>query len=500
MELGFVFAVLRRYAALLMITTLVGLLLGVAFTSRSTNYRAVATLLIQSPSNGNGPIAGGDPDRYVDSEVRVLASSAISDAVTSAIGESTSQWTVAFTRQTASNVVDIVVTSESAEVASDVANAFATAYVAQAQESPSSPITAADLVALQARLTGLVDQLAALNANLRASLPAGSTNINDSDDTASLAQRDTTLLEYQRLLGTKTQVESELAVKINSRLLNPANIPEMSIQSSKVIPPIAGAVAGAIIGIALALMLGRFANDVIGVRHFEEIVGAPVACVLPGAGGRSSTGAVAEGIERVRVSIASVHAPGHLRVAVGSTLAGLDSNQLAGLIAESFAGMGDDVVLVAADWSAPDLAHRSPSGPHDQGSPHRTSPGVLATSITYPSSGVLPRGDVNRAFTEAAGPSGIAVFDVGPLLASTVALEAPDHVDVLVILAPERGQPEWQLRAIASLLAGRRATVVPVLTQWRMAPPQLEQTKGPPALPTSAMHDPAFNHSHADVD
>lgn len=487
MELGFVFAAVRRHAFLVVAMAVLGVAAGLVPAARHVSqYQAVATLLIQSPSNGNGPIAIGDPDRYVASEVSTLGSATISDAVIKSVGVPATDWSVKFSQHTASNIVDVIVISKSPTEARDVANAFADTYIAHAKSTSTGTTTPADLAALQARLDALVNQLAALNTKLRAALPTGSTNIADSNDTVSLAQRDTTLLEYQRLLATKTQQENDAAITVNSQVVNHAVLPTSPIAASKKVLPVLGGIGGLLAGFALAMILGRFSKDVIDSGQFEEILGAPIVCTLPRQGKRRSGRKLSEDVERICASIASVRTSNHVRVAVASTRGGLDTGRLAANIAAGFGGLGDDVVLINASAAA--VSTNSPAVGHSSRgvSLGRT---VTVRPLTAANGADVARNDVGQTLSLAAGPAWMAIFDVGPILATAVAMESPRHVDVVVLIAPQRSQPEWQLIAIARLMEGARATVVPVLarvgrrTGSRTERPKQVAAPVPPARP-----------------
>jgi len=134
----------RRVAILLAVLVIVGFSMVIS-SSRPTVYRATAEVLVQSSGVelALDPSARprADPQRLVETEIRILASPAVREAVRIALGEAPP---ISAAPAGDADVISIDAESGSAERAATIANAYADAYVAVRRQQTDDGATAAN--------------------------------------------------------------------------------------------------------------------------------------------------------------------------------------------------------------------------------------------------------------------------------------------------------------------------------------------------------------------
>ncbi|HVF14043.1 MAG TPA: polysaccharide biosynthesis tyrosine autokinase [Acidimicrobiales bacterium] len=150
----------RRVAILLAVLVIVGFSMVIS-SSRPTVYRATAEVLVQ-PNGVEAALDPGrppaDPERLVETEIRILASPAVREAVRIALGEAP-----AISAEPAgdADVIAIHADDGTPERAATIANAYADAYVAVRRQQTEDAATAAT-AEIQKRVGELQAQIDAI--------------------------------------------------------------------------------------------------------------------------------------------------------------------------------------------------------------------------------------------------------------------------------------------------------------------------------------------------
>ncbi len=504
MELGFIAAAMKRYLIMVLLCAAVGVGLAVmAVRAAQVQYEARAIVLVLPPSTGNGSTYTGDPDRYIDAEISTLYSTTIQSLVVEKVpGESPASIAAAvtFEQRANSDVVDIIALTESPDRSQALVNAYAAAYIEHAEalaQKASEP--SPELTALVEQLNTLEVELAELTENIRDALPAGATDLSQTNDTVSLAQRDAVLLEYQRLLDTKTRLENESEVDVNSEVLDLSGLPAAPVGGGSRLLLALGLVGGVGLGASVALLRARFSSEIIDPAQVEELLGQPISVHIPRVRGlgvdttkvaTSPPDDIVEPLERLCVGAQTAATGEFVRIAVTGTVRGVGSSTLAAAMAGRFARRGSPTMLVDADQVDPWLSEAFGTV-RDRGlirllsvvNSGRSSSSVPGESVTVGSMSIgtripelrvlgigevdvehpLQRVDVPKMVALLSVPGTVSVIDAGPMLDNAASLEIARSVDALVVLMPERRQQAWQLATIERSLIDTGVAVFPVV-------------------------------------
>ena len=503
-ELGFIAAAVKRYALMVALCAIVGVVLGLlAVRSSKPLYESTAVILVRPSSSGNGITFTGDPDRYVDAEISIMGSLAIQQLVIDKLPTETEASladVVTFTQRANSDVVDIVASTRSPQRSQSIANAYAAAYVdsseavAQQASEPSPALTE-----LNKSLLAVQDQIVTLTEKVRDALPTGATDLSQSTDTLSAAQRDIALLEYQRLLENKTRLENNAEVTVNSAIVNLAARPGVPNGGASKLLIALGLVGGLGVGASAALLRARFSSEVIDPAQVEELLGRPLVVRIPKVRnlGFDTTllaseppRGIVESLERLCVSVQAATTGDCIRVAVTGTMHGVGASSIATSMAGRFARRGSPTILVDADQVDPWISEifgitggrgllRLLNPPTTRGSGGRA---VSASSMSMGSNvpelrvlGIgevdaehpLQRGDIPRMMSLLSVPGTVSIIDAGPVLENAASLEIARSVDALVVLVAGAHQEAWQLSAIEQSLCDSHVAIFPVLTHAR---------------------------------
>lgn len=510
MELGFIAAAMKRYFVMVAALAAVGVLLGLmAVRSAEEVYEARAIMLVLPPNDGNGSTYTGDPDRYVDAEISTLYSRTIQDMVVARVpGETafSASQAVRFEQRENSDVVDVIASTSSPQRSRDLANAYAESYIAYAEQVASEASEpSAELQRLNGDLADLEASLAELTEKIRDALPPGATDISETTDTVSLAKRDATLLEYQRLLDTKTRLENQSEVNVNSEIVDLSGLPTSPTGGASKLLLALGLVGGIGVGASVALLRARFSSEVIDPAQVQELLGKPITVHIPRVRGlgldttRLATNPpdeIVEPLERLCVGVQSAAAGDCVRIAVTGTVRAVGSSSLSAAIAGRFARRGSPTMLVDADqvdpWISEVFGTVRGRGlirllTSVSGSPRSKSSGQSGQSVTVGAMSIgtkipelrvlgigevdvehpLQRIDIPKVIAMLSVPGTVSIIDAGPMLDNAASLEIARSVDALVVLMPEHRQQTWQLSTIERSLADSHVAIFPVVSGTR---------------------------------
>jgi tyrosine-protein kinase len=256
--------VLRRRAVIVILVFVVVVAAAVTLSALQTPlYRGTATLLLQprtseslfNPNTG----AAADPTRSVQTEIQVLKSGPVQDAVRKQLG-SAPPVSAAPVGQT--DVIAVTADSVSAKDAAAIANAYARSYIDFRRKQAVDDLFAAGNE-LQTKLTSL-------NAQLNA--PG-----------LSQSAKDVLVNQISLFKDRLDQVQVDAALKSGgAQLVTPATAPSAPFRPTPVRNGILGAIVGAILALGAAFLI-EYLDDTIKGRDDLERAGSnlPVLGLIP---------------------------------------------------------------------------------------------------------------------------------------------------------------------------------------------------------------------------
>jgi polysaccharide biosynthesis transport protein len=281
---GDAFVDLRQYLQVLlrrkwMVAGCAALLGAVALATSLTQepvYRASAQLILQTqqaPSvfDSNTGVYR-DPLRAVQTEIQVLQGRTIRDAVEDIVPNPAP---VSANSVGLTDILQVNAESTSPALASRTANAYATSYVEYRRRRALETVLAAGRE-IQEKLSSLDQQIAALQADID--------RAGGEDEAADLVARRTGLIDQQSLFRQRLdqlQVDAELS-DAGVEVVAPAEVPTNPVRPKPVRTAALAAVAGLLIGAALALLRDRLDES---IRTKEDVAAAvpdvPVVATVP---------------------------------------------------------------------------------------------------------------------------------------------------------------------------------------------------------------------------
>ena len=261
----------RRVAILLAVLVIVGFSMVIS-SARPTVYRATAEVLVQTSGvelalDPSGR-AVADPGRLVETEIRILASPAVREAVRIALGESP---TVSAEPAGNADVIAIHAEHGTPERASTIANAYADAYVAvrRQQTEDAAAAATAEIQKRVSELQAQIDAVPATQAGVREPL---------------VAQQSALRQQLDRLQVLRA-VQSG-----SSQVVTSAAQPTAPVSPR---PGRAGVMAGIVglaLAVAIALLLEKMDDSLRSKDQLQRAAGVPVIGSIPTVGSFVSMG------------------------------------------------------------------------------------------------------------------------------------------------------------------------------------------------------------------
>ena len=496
-ELRFVTLALKRLWWLPVILGLFGLLIGGRFTATDGDeFEATALVLVQPSDDSISPAQVTAPDRFVASQISLLESNLISEAVATTLGGDETVLTVSrsleFEQREESDVVEIIATTSDAERSQAIAQTTAEEYLAELERRVES-LFAAEQNELASELSGIDADLLRVNEQLSiAAEPFLDQLGNESPipvpdiqvlDPAAATERSTLLAERATTRNRLDALELATANAVNSELIQPADIPEEPVPNALAPLRYAIGLIFALLGVAIALILTRFSKTVIDERDIETELHRPIEARLPR--NKALTGDLKSALslgdadteflsslDRLasRIELAT-DIRGARIVGVGGSQAGSGSSTVATALAARFAQRGNRTVLVDADsidaritkeLGAPPMLHRTDFESATAADYGET---VHANLITL---GIDQADRTRRVRASALGRglrsrTDIIVIDLGPMLSSTSASQLMDELDLIVMAFPKGRQPSDGLEQVARTYNAVSERILPVV-------------------------------------
>ncbi len=504
MELSFVLSALRRRFWVVSLFALLGALPGLLSDPPAGNqYRSVAELIIQQPTQANSNSFAGDPDRYVVGQLSVLNGAALVTEVAQAngLGVADVRDAVTIEQIPQTDVVEISAVYPEPNVANSLAQGYVDSYLDTLETSRSDED---ELDRLDREISILQNRLSNLNtriaegmdeylALLRTRDPAPPVPQADVVDPAAVTEKNLAEAELRQLQGQKNDLKSSSRLRVNTRVIQNATLPTEPLPAGGQFLLAGGLFAGAMLGVVAALAWARFSTKVLDEETASDILGAPVVSEFPHyrslarqpiAAFQSLPRSAVHVIDQLCVRAeAKAQVDGPLSVVVVGTQRSAGATTLALAMAERFASGGSSVVVVDADVRDPRItAIFNAAG--DGGIPAVvTNDGALVdqrgqsvfTRTMDPEVSVLGLGssrgaaslrrDTVAAMMDAARRKAqIVVVDGGPALDLASTLQATALADAVVLAVPLARQKSDLLSDLSRQLDAVRDKLLPVVT------------------------------------
>ncbi len=504
LELSFVLSALRRRFWIVSLFALLGALPGLLTDPPVSNeYRSVAELIIQQPTQANAGFFTSDPDRYVVSQLSVLESAKLVNDVAERNGLPVLDVREAVTieQKPETDVVQIDVVYTDPDLAHGIAQGYVDVYMDTLETDRSDQD---ELDRLDREIAILSNRLSVLNNRIQEKMepylrrnltrdPAPAVPSPEAVDAAAVTEKALAEAELRELLTAKNTLKSDSRLRVNTRVIQNATQPNLPIPAGGQFLLAGGLFAGAMAGVVAALAWARFSTKVLDEDTAAELLGAPVVSEFPHyrSLGRQPLAAF-QSLPRSAMPVidqlcvlaeAKARIDQPLAVVVVGTQRTAGATTLALAMAERFASGGSSVVLVDADVRDPRItAIFNATG--DGGIPSVVAnDGALIdqrgrsvfTRTMDPEVSVLGLGsnrgaaslrrDTVAAVLEAARRKAqIVVIDGGPALDLASTLQLTAMADAVVLAMPLARQKSDALADLARQLDEVRPKLLPVVT------------------------------------
>lgn len=486
-ELKLLIAAVRRSVAIILAAIVVGGLIGVVLSSRGAgSYSASATLLVDSNAvtlPGAQPFTG-DPERYVDDQMRILGGQDIATAVAGKVPGETGRGVeraVRLGHVTGSNAIVITATSPSAITAASIANDMVDVYVARRQDATTK--------VLDQQRSLFQGELADLQSRLK-SLGSGTTN---------QSARETLLSQYNSILTQQATLDQAGATHDATAVIDRAQVPTAPTRSGRALPIGGGVIVGALLALAFAVLREVRNPHVVSVAQAELVIGVEAVATF---GARRGLSSAAQG--RRLAAVLAADAPTGRRRTIAVCAAGSASRsfEVASSLAAAFSLQGSAAALLDLTKKATEQLNSSRPVPVEyepqaapgrgeltassalqppwstmtQPAPAQPAPAQPApTALRHMHSGVTiyacagrPSPDEVQACTDALPDSlDVVVVHVPPVLDDAIAAQVSRSADSTVLVVPVGSQPEADLRLSRDTLLRGGATNVHLVTAQR---------------------------------
>jgi succinoglycan biosynthesis transport protein ExoP len=375
LELRDYLRVIRRFKWTIAVTVVLCVAAALALSFREKpKYAASARLDITrqlgetllNPA-ADGTTQGGrlDAARVIATEIQIMSSPPVTEAVTEELGYSPVG--VSFASVPDTNIIQIIVTGTDAEKAAETANVYAETYIDQSREQDIDEARAA-IEQVQGEVFRLTDRIAIvdadLNANPPAPLPEGERGPSDPREIERArldAQRSSFLLEIEGLQTAITATQQG-----GPEIFSEAGVPDDPINKTPVRNGVAGLALGILLGVALAFLREYLDDSVKTKEDLERASGLTVVGLipeLPDWKNRKATPLIAmaqprshasEAYRTVRTSLEFLGLDNPITsVQVTSALAAEGKTTTLSNLATTFAKSGQRVIVLCCDLRRP---------------------------------------------------------------------------------------------------------------------------------------------------
>ncbi|MBI2711039.1 MAG: hypothetical protein HYX34_15320 [Actinobacteria bacterium] len=477
--------VVRRHLTVIALSIVVGAVLAVGFTvTRPVRYASTAIVEVSSTAVDASTRANQRID--LNTEVAAVTSDAVVTQASRALGTGASARSlrnqVSARIPGEAQVLAITFTAGTATAAQAGAQAFAEGYVADTA-TRSEPAQRRQLKAIDSQIAALQTQSDTMQARL-AKLDRTS---------AEFAALNNLLLQYanQMFQLRNTREQAAATTAIGARILRGAPRPGAPLPRHAARNLVAGLVAGALAGVALAFLRHKSDDTVHDVRRLAVLADVPVLGTAPALGPVAGQGpqALAPASEagqdwrRIRRQVLNQLTDGGGLVVVTGARRGAGTSVAAAFLADALARSGRPVVLVDTDVATARAASLTgaPPRPGLAEIVRRDVPAEAALHQVAPCLRVLPMGlaqsdasdllalpdtrsflswlrdggyDKGPARPPNADKRYLVVVDAPPVLDSAATLDLTDLADLVVLVAPMGRMTGEQLADAIEVISG----------------------------------------------
>ncbi len=514
MELSFVINAIRRYLWVPVLGALLGAFAGFALENGGgSNYESEAIMLVTPPSESRVNVSfTSDPDRYVVGELSVLRSTALAEKVASKVGGGvgTAQVRLAtvFTHEPRTDIVRVVASTADPELSKAIADAYLDLYIERIntavdeQQGPEIERLDTQLAELNTLISGVDGEIQTTMQSYIDRFNAESGNVGFIPALEQVApdlvsRKESLQAEYSQILSSKTQLEVSQRLRVTSQVVQRGTVPG-DPEPPKTLLVYAGAVGGFFAGLVGAVLLGRLSPRILDPAQASEVLGRPVVGEFPRARSLGKSRHAALGnlpsnvipfVDNLCVRAEATARPGSsLVVVVAGSQRSAGTTTLAAAMANRYAALGSQVLLVDADLRHPEVtALFAPGRPgiaallnhgddtDASGVRRRPSLGDPFTPTGVPGLSVIGLGDksasaplrrqnVQDVVEAASRHAHVVVFDGGPLLDSATTVQLAQVADAVVLTMPMKRQRMDALVGVIHQIRASRAELLPVGT------------------------------------
>lgn len=483
---------------------LVGLVGGfLAQGSSAVAYESTGQLNVLPPTNANGvgQMSADQLDRYGVTQMNVLTSTATAEAVAEAVGggltifEAKSAAT--FEQIPNSDVITLTATAATPKKAQKIAQAYLDVYLERAAailEAQREP----EIQKLEKLLGDVEGRLAENDAKIAQAMARYTNNVGANaavPEVASVApdlatNRQLLLTEYDQLTTARGQADYSNQIRTNSFAIQDATEPDQPVAGGSKLILIAGGIVGALLGVLTALLVATLSDSTVTEAAAAATLAVPVAANLPhdrklALHPERNLGALspdfATAVDQLCVR-AMAQTDGPMRIAVAGAQRGAGSTSVSLAMAARYADAGHKVVVIDLDVKDQFLTRTFSSDDDERVATLIDDIGadtsierelsttsnpriqVLGFGENTSISSVLRQDLLSAIVDIAESDSDIVIFDLGPVLESTVVRHIANMVDTFVLAVSLSNQRGDQLRSVRRILADTSDRLLPVIT------------------------------------
>lgn len=513
MELSFVISAIRRYLWVPLVCALLGALAGFGIENTGgSNYESEGIMLVTPPSESRVNVSfTSDPDRYVVGELSVLRSTALAEQVANKVGGGITtgevKASVEFTHETSTDIVRVVASTSNAELSKAITDAYQDLYferINAAVEEQQGP----EVEKLDAQLDALDTEIAAVDQEIDATMnPYVDAFIEDTsvgfiptlEQVAPdlVSRKDSLQAEYSQLLASKTALEIDQRLRVTSSVVQRGTVPDEP-EPPRTMLVYAGALGGFFVGLVGAVLLGRLSPRMLDTAQATDVLGRPVVGEMPRSRSLAKSRRAALGslppnvipfVDNLCVRAEASARPGApLVVVVAGSERSAGTTTLAAAMANRYAALGSQVLLVDADLRHPEvtslfapgrpgiaalLSHSDETDANglrrrpNLGDPFTPSgvPGLTVVGLGDKSGNApIRRQNVQDVVEAASRHAHVVVFDGGPLLDSATTVQLAQLADAVVLTMPLKRQRLDSLAGVVHQIRSTDAELLPVGT------------------------------------
>jgi len=480
--------VLRRRKAWVIAPAIVLVALAVARSESQTSlYRSEARILLQARRADKVEVVYVDPERLVTTEIEVLKSLPVQEAVRKRLGRS---YSVSAVVVGTANMMAVRATSTSPRLAASIANAYAEEYIAfrrqQAINDTMAP--AAELESQLADVQKQIDELPAIDP--RVAVDAGALPPDRVIQVAPATRRDHLIDQEADLRKSLDALKVDAMLKTGgAQIVVPATPSSVRISPKPVSKAVTAVILGLLLGVALA-----FARDYLDptIRSPDDVERLawpiPILGRVPTARRRRRSSApvsqtdpesaAADAYRTLRTAVQfSGMSPLPRTIQVTSASDGDGKTTTTANLALAFARGGRKVTVVCCDLRQPGLAEMFGVS-ETPGFTTAVLGEVPVTSVVYaaanePGLSVVPSGPLpadaaavlsspqaGSALRELAADADIVLIDSGPVLPGMDGVALAPHVDATLLVARRRATRRADLAQSLELLQRAEAKLM----------------------------------------